>query len=72
MDGMEDTGEVLEDLERVSRTLDQMWRTALSDGSHLAVHLCDASHGVHRAIIALSSSTDDHRVPPRECATTEG
>jgi hypothetical protein len=41
-------------LERMSRKLDLMWRTAASDRSDTAVPLGEASHSVHRAIIALS------------------
>jgi hypothetical protein len=55
---MEDTDElraVLEDLGRVSKTLDVMWRTAVRDGSDTAVHLGEASHEVHRAIIAMAA-----------------
>ena len=58
------TGElsgVLGLLQRVSRTLDLMWRSAVSDGSGTALRLGEASHGVHRAIIALSAA-----VPERE------
>jgi len=64
MDGSESRGElsgVLDILERVSRTLDLMWRTAVSDGSEAAVRLGEASHGLHRAIIALSAPIDDRR-----------
>jgi hypothetical protein len=52
---------VLEILDRVSATLDVMWRTAVGDGSETAVRLGEASHGVHRAIIALSVPIDDRR-----------
>jgi hypothetical protein len=44
---------VLDVLQRVSRTLDLMWRSAVANGSDAAASLGEASHGVHRAIIAL-------------------
>ena len=66
MDGAEVTGElsgVLGVLERVSRTLDLMWRSAAHDGGDTAARLGEASHSVHRAIIALSAPADQRRQP---------
>jgi hypothetical protein len=47
---------VLSLLQQAVRTIDQMWRSAQADG-HLAaaVALGEASHGVHRALIALQA-----------------
>ncbi len=43
-------------LEQAARTIDQMWRSAQGDGSDVAaVALGQASHGIHRALIALES-----------------
>ena len=58
MDGNEVTHElsgVLDVLERVSKTLDLMWRSAAREGSDTAIRLGEASHSVHRAIIVLST-----------------
>jgi hypothetical protein len=46
---------LVEVLRRASVTIDFLWRTALAEGaSDLALKLGEASHGVHRALIALS------------------
>jgi hypothetical protein len=43
-------------LQRAARTIDAMWRSAQVDGSDTAaVALGEASHGVHRALIALQA-----------------
>lgn len=42
-------------LQQAARTIDLMWRSAQTDGQHsAAVALGEASHGVHRALIALT------------------
>lgn len=41
-------------LQQAARTIDLMWQSAQTDGQHsAAVALGEASHGVHRALIAL-------------------
>jgi hypothetical protein len=52
---------VLSLLQQAARTIDGMWRTAQTDGqSPASVALGEASHGIHRALIALQSdSTPD-------------
>lgn len=43
-------------LEQAARAIDQMWRSAQADRSSPAtVALGEASHGIHRALIALES-----------------
>jgi hypothetical protein len=43
-------------LQQAARTIDSMWRAAQSDGQNPpAVALGEASHGVHRAMIALQA-----------------
>jgi hypothetical protein len=47
---------VLTLLQKAVRTIDDMWRSAQSGGDHTgAMVLGEASHGVHRALIALQS-----------------
>lgn len=47
--------DVLGMLRRVSTTIDLLWRSALTQGTgEVALKLGEASHGVHRALIALS------------------
>lgn len=42
-------------LRRASTTIDTLWRAALRDGTgEAALKLGEASHGLHRALIALS------------------
>lgn len=49
-------GAVLVLLRRASALIDSMWHSAGSgDGSYPAVHLAEASQGVHRALIALGA-----------------
>lgn len=49
---------VVELLRRASAAIDSLWRTALDDGSgDMALKLGEASHGVHRALIALGTSS---------------
>ncbi len=49
---------VLSLLQQAARTIDQMWRSAQTDGRHTAaVSLGEASHGVHRALIALAEGS---------------
>lgn len=51
-------------LRRIGGTLDTMWRQALmADGGQTAMRLGEASHGVHRALIALSSLSEIHQDP---------
>ena len=57
---------VLDVLQRVSRTLDLMWRSAVANGSVAAASLGEASHGVHRAIIALLPPMGSDSGPWRE------
>lgn len=43
-------------LEQAARTIDEMWRSAQAEGRHpAALALGEASHGVHRALIALQA-----------------
>ena len=45
---------VLSLLQQAARTIDHMWRSAQHDGRNpAAVALGEASHGIHRALIAL-------------------
>ena len=45
-------------LKYATAVIDSMWRSALSDGTgHTALHLGEASQGLHRAMIALTSLT---------------
>lgn len=45
---------ILDLLQHAARTIDGMWLAAQTDGDHAAsVSLGEASHGVHRALIAL-------------------
>lgn len=47
---------VLRLLQQAARTIDHMWHAAQSDGRHpAAVALGEASHGIHRALIALQA-----------------
>lgn len=47
---------VLSLLQQAVRTIDEMWRSAQADGQlTAAVALGEASHGVHRALIALQA-----------------
>lgn len=49
---------VLRLLQQAARTIDLMWRSAQTDGQHsAAVSLGEASHGVHRALIALTEGS---------------
>ncbi len=49
---------VVEGLRRASATIDSLWRAALREGTgEAALKLGEASHGLHRALIALSSTT---------------
>lgn len=42
-------------LQQAARTIDLMWQSAQTEGQHpAAVALGEASHGVHRAMIALA------------------
>lgn len=42
-------------LRRASATIDSLWRAALRDGTgEAALKLGEASHGLHRALIALA------------------
>ncbi len=42
-------------LRRASATIDSLWRTALREGTgENALRLGEASHGLHRALIALA------------------
>ena len=48
-------------LGEATAVIDSMWRSALSDGTgQAALHLGEASQGLHRAMIALGSL---HRLP---------
>ncbi len=50
--------DVLGMLRRVSNTIDLLWRSALTQGTgEVALKLGEASHGVHRALIALTPPT---------------
>ena len=43
-------------LKYATAVIDSMWRSALSDGTgQTALHLGEASQGLHRAMIALTS-----------------
>lgn len=43
-------------LRRASAMIDSMWHSALAEsGEYPAVHLAEASQGVHRALIALGA-----------------
>lgn len=45
---------ILSLLQQAARTVDQMWHSAQADGRNTAaVALGEASHGIHRALIAL-------------------
>ena len=56
---------VLERLTEASRIVDEMWLDALDDGrTGDAIELGDASHGIHRAMIALAPHTG--RTPQTE------
>ncbi len=45
-------------LQQAARTIDLMWQSAQTDGQHTAaVALGEASHGVHRALIALAEGS---------------
>ena len=50
-----DFSELRAQLHQVARSLDALWRESLASatGQHLAMCLGGASHGVHRALIAL-------------------
>lgn len=49
---------LVEVLRRASATIDSLWRAALRDGTgEAALKLGEASHGLHRALIALTPST---------------
>lgn len=53
-EGVEPHEGVLGLLQQAARTIDQMWHSAQDDGRHsAAVALGEASHGIHRALIAL-------------------
>jgi hypothetical protein len=55
-DADQQLGCVISLLQQAARTIDSMWRAAQSDGqSPPAVALGEASHGVHRAMIALQA-----------------
>ncbi len=50
------TGSVLAQLQAAGRVVDEMWREALAEGrSDEAIDLGEASQGIHRAMIVLSS-----------------
>lgn len=54
-DGTEPDAGLLVLLRRASSMIDSMWHAALDDrGQDTAVHLAEASQGIHRALIALS------------------
>ncbi len=45
-------------LQQAARTIDLMWQSAQTEGRHSAsVALGEASHGVHRALIALTEGS---------------
>ncbi|HET6965974.1 MAG TPA: hypothetical protein VFH58_14460 [Acidimicrobiales bacterium] len=49
---------LVEVLRRASATIDSLWRAALREGTgEAALKLGEASHGLHRALIALAPST---------------
>jgi hypothetical protein len=58
--------EVVELLRQASTALDRIWRQAMSIGAgDTVIRLGEASHGVHRAIIALSTPADVAAPRPR-------
>ena len=57
--GEQATENIVDVLRRASVTLDAMWRAASHRGpTPSAIRLGEASHGVHRALIALRSFAD--------------
>jgi len=51
-------GEATERLQSVSRLVDEIWRASVSAGlSDEAMHWSDASHCLHRALIALCAES---------------
>lgn len=56
LDGSEADSGILSVLETATATIDSMWRSALEQGmGQTALHLGEASQGIHRALIALAS-----------------